>query len=176
MDFLGGERIGPDGSGDLWGKNDTGSRIRFVPVTLGSAEGPDRGSHDLTNKDGVLRAETFEVQQYSREFTLVGILKGEPEQDNPFAGVTWELLLTSELAPPFSTCRLNFCFPNSKCEGGDENLLLQHADWVKDVWNDNRAGTRQILEKIEKEMAFVAAEREKVGRNHDDAGPSQPGR
>lgn len=148
-DFLGmsGSRIA-GGAHRKWmdGEDGVGSRIRFIKVRPGQF-----GDAEEQVSDGRLSAHAFDKKGYQREFTLVG-LRPWSDNDRPsLEGVTWTLLLTNEMAPPFSTCRLNFYFGHS--ESAEATSTLQkYSDWVERAWKESEKESRDVFSRIEKEL------------------------
>jgi len=122
------------------------SRVRFVPVRPGSRE-----DEPYVGDDGVLSALGFQSKCFEREFTLIGSRARNPEQGekaNPFEDVKWDLLVTCEMAPPYSTCRLNFHVHDGETPG----VLEAYGNWVADTWVKTEQFSKGVAEDIAKEI------------------------
>jgi hypothetical protein len=113
------------------------------------APGTNSDGHGVTDQ-GVVSALGFDNMGFQREFTLVGMRPcpktGSPKTEG-FANVEWALLLTSEIAPPYSTCRLNFHYPSLKGDD-DPTQLTAYVDWVVDAWEKTGTISSQLFDRI----------------------------
>lgn len=148
VDFLGGRKDPAASDTQLsWAGNQPLSRIRFVPVQVGQDD-----ADPITAE--VVPAAAFDLKEYAREFTMVGVSTSPGQDGVPFAGVEWKLLITCEIAPPYSTCRLDFY-----SDKNGQDLLKQHVSWVEAVWS--RADfTKEIIADIDCELRHVSVARQ----------------
>jgi hypothetical protein len=152
-DFLGMDDAAiHNGESRQWGQGRTGvgSRIRFVQVKPGKL-----GDSEHVQEDGCLSALGFD-DCLQREFTLVGTRKRPASDgDNPFEGTDWQLLVACEMAPPYSTCRLNFHFHDEKAPSA--SLLSKYSEWVELAWKNAESTTRDMFEDLNEEFAKTAS-------------------
>lgn len=123
-------------------------RIRFVPVAPGM-----RVDLPGVNARGDIAALGFDNSCFEREFTLVGTRPSGADGEasgNPFKGVDWKVLLTCDMAPPYSTCRLNFHFP-----GAEGSLLREYVSWGEDVWLRTEETSAQLFNDIRTNLDAV---------------------